>query len=312
MTSHSGVTDKTAQQEFAPTNGFKENGDLVEIILTREDDKIETSGSLEANNLTENLQITPGEQVNLSCSLEDLVEKENTSKVTTLQRENEGPEFGGVSNEILIHTENMAEADSLLHFGITNIEVKDYQQKSLPQQILVIEDPGDPQFELLTVPYNQISSTGQKFQRKFSQEMIHVTNQQHPTLVHLPQNWQMTPQDCCSRVLLLQHQQECQLHPECDHSGAPKTVKELSSSQTKECASSNATSMLLFKDPNRNCLPDITQVPRGWMRRVTTEFGNRKVHYFSTVGKKFSDAKEISNHFARLGQTVKPGVFNFD
>jgi hypothetical protein len=44
---------------------------------------------------------------------------------------------------------------------------------------------------------------------------------------------------------------------------------------------------------------------------VTTGKGAR-VFYYNTMGKKFSNAEEINQYFSRLGQLVKPGLFNFE
>jgi hypothetical protein len=59
----------------------------------------------------------------------------------------------------------------------------------------------------------------------------------------------------------------------------------------------------------------LEEIPKGWLRKIITS-GNPghppKVFYYSSVGKRFSSQEEIDQYFSRLGQTVKPGLFNFE
>lgn len=71
-------------------------------------------------------------------------------------------------------------------------------------------------------------------------------------------------------------------------------------------------SLNLPSNPQRGQLQEI---PRGWLRKVVTTGkarGQQKVFYYNTMGKKFSCREDVEQYFGRLGQTVKPGLFNFD
>ena len=68
----------------------------------------------------------------------------------------------------------------------------------------------------------------------------------------------------------------------------------------------------LPSNPQRGQLQEI---PRGWLRKIITtgKTANQpKVYYYNTMGKKFSSQEEIDAYFSRLGQTVRPGLFNFE
>ena len=72
------------------------------------------------------------------------------------------------------------------------------------------------------------------------------------------------------------------------------------------------TNLNLPSNPQRGQLQEI---PRGWLRKVVTTGkarGQQKVFYYNTMGKKFSSKEDVEQYFGRLGQTVKPGLFNFD
>ena len=72
------------------------------------------------------------------------------------------------------------------------------------------------------------------------------------------------------------------------------------------------TNLNLPSNPHRGQLQEI---PRGWLRKVVTTGkarGQQKVFYYNTMGKKFSSKEDVEQYFGRLGQTVKPGLFNFD
>jgi hypothetical protein len=56
----------------------------------------------------------------------------------------------------------------------------------------------------------------------------------------------------------------------------------------------------------------LQEIPRGWVRKLVTTGKGPRVFYYNTMGKKFSSAEEISQYFLRLGQSVKPGLFNFE
>jgi hypothetical protein len=76
-------------------------------------------------------------------------------------------------------------------------------------------------------------------------------------------------------------------------------------------ADTNA-SLNLPSNPQRGQLQEI---PRGWLRKIITtgKTANQpKVFYYNTMGKKFSSQEEIGQYFSRLGQTVRPGLFNFE
>jgi len=57
---------------------------------------------------------------------------------------------------------------------------------------------------------------------------------------------------------------------------------------------------------------ELQEIPKGWLRKVVLVLGRQKVFYYNTVGKKFSNQDEIEQYFARLGQTVKTGLFSFE
>ena len=59
----------------------------------------------------------------------------------------------------------------------------------------------------------------------------------------------------------------------------------------------------------------LQEIPKGWLRKIITtgKTSNQpKVFYYNRVGKKFSCQEEIDQFFSRLGQTVLPGLFNFE
>ena len=56
----------------------------------------------------------------------------------------------------------------------------------------------------------------------------------------------------------------------------------------------------------------LQEIPRGWVRKLVTTGKGPKIFYYNTMGKKFSNADEINQYFLRLGQSVKPGLFNFE
>ena len=56
----------------------------------------------------------------------------------------------------------------------------------------------------------------------------------------------------------------------------------------------------------------LLEIPRGWVRKLVTTGKGPRVFYYNTMGKKFSNPDEINQYFLRLGQTVKPGLFNFE
>ena len=87
-------------------------------------------------------------------------------------------------------------------------------------------------------------------------------------------------------------------------------VDEFGSSPVDE--SSSQTTLNLPTNPQRGQLQEI---PRGWIRKVVTTGkgrGQQKVFYYNTMGKKFSCKEDVDQYFGRLGQTVKPGLFNFE
>ena len=77
-------------------------------------------------------------------------------------------------------------------------------------------------------------------------------------------------------------------------------------------ADNNDAALNLPSNPQRGQLQEI---PKGWLRKIITtgKSGNQpKVFYYNKVGKKFSCQEEIDQFFSRLGQTVMPGLFNFE
>ena len=60
----------------------------------------------------------------------------------------------------------------------------------------------------------------------------------------------------------------------------------------------------------------LTQIPRGWLRRIVTSGSGatlqRNVCYISPAGQKFFSHATLEQHFARLGQSVMSGLFNFE
>jgi hypothetical protein len=274
-----------AGQDISPLDGQKKNGDFVEIILTSEDNKSEKSSLMKDETLPENLQVP---RVNLSYSLNHLVNKD---RVFMTEEDGEVPQEKSINKETSAQTEGSLQHES---------------QKDLQHQIYVYGDFEGPQYELNSNPYPSIVQSVQRFQEKLHTEGSLGTSNLHSTEVQLPLTLQR------SELQTSRDQQECQPYLGSINASPLKLVTDAPSVQSKEVVSYPPAPTFHLKDPNKNCLPDVTQVPRGWMRRVTTESGNRKVHYFSTVGKKFTDPKEIANHFARLGQTVKQGVFNFN
>jgi len=56
----------------------------------------------------------------------------------------------------------------------------------------------------------------------------------------------------------------------------------------------------------------LLEIPRGWVRKLVTTGKGPRVFYYNTMGKKFSNPDEINQYFLRLGQSVKPGLFNFE
>jgi hypothetical protein len=70
-------------------------------------------------------------------------------------------------------------------------------------------------------------------------------------------------------------------------------------------------SLSLPKNPPRG---QLQQIPAGWLRKSVPApgSGRNKIFYFNPVGKRFSSQTEINQYFARLGQSVKPGLFDFD
>jgi hypothetical protein len=59
----------------------------------------------------------------------------------------------------------------------------------------------------------------------------------------------------------------------------------------------------------------LEEIPKGWLRKIIPSSKPShppKVVYYSSVGKRFSSQEEIDQYFSRLGQTVKPGLFNFE
>jgi hypothetical protein len=81
----------------------------------------------------------------------------------------------------------------------------------------------------------------------------------------------------------------------------------------EEARSSKAPS----KDPALN-LPSnpprgvLQEIPRGWIRKQVTTCKGPRIFYYNTMGKKFSNIEEVRQYFQRLGQSVTPGLFNFD
>lgn len=56
----------------------------------------------------------------------------------------------------------------------------------------------------------------------------------------------------------------------------------------------------------------LLEIPRGWVRKLVTTGKGPRVFYYNTMGKKFSCKEDVDQYFGRLGQTVKPGLFNFE
>jgi hypothetical protein len=77
-------------------------------------------------------------------------------------------------------------------------------------------------------------------------------------------------------------------------------------------ADNNDATLNLPTNPQRGQLQEI---PKGWLRKIITTGKTEnqpKVFYYNRVGKKFSCQEEIDQYFSRLGQTVLPGLFNFE
>jgi hypothetical protein len=71
-----------------------------------------------------------------------------------------------------------------------------------------------------------------------------------------------------------------------------------------------ANSLDLPSNPDRG---QLQVIPRGWIRKIIpTSSGLQKVFYYNPTGKRFGGQDEIDQHFVRLGQTVMPGLFNFE
>jgi hypothetical protein len=70
-----------------------------------------------------------------------------------------------------------------------------------------------------------------------------------------------------------------------------------------------SSSLNLPSNPPRGLLQEI---PKGWLRKLVNTVKGTRVFYYNTMGKKFSTAEEINQYFLRLGQSVKPGLFNFE
>ena len=70
-----------------------------------------------------------------------------------------------------------------------------------------------------------------------------------------------------------------------------------------------ANSLNLPSNPDRGQLQEI---PRGWIRKIIPTSDQQKVYYYNPTGKRFGSQDEIDQHFVRLGQTVMPGLFNFE
>jgi hypothetical protein len=70
-----------------------------------------------------------------------------------------------------------------------------------------------------------------------------------------------------------------------------------------------SSSLNLPSNPPRGLLQEI---PQGWIRKLVTTVKGPRIFYYNTMGKKFSNSEEINQYFFRLGQSVKPGLFNFE
>ena len=61
---------------------------------------------------------------------------------------------------------------------------------------------------------------------------------------------------------------------------------------------------------------EMQKIPRGWLRRIVTSGSGatlqRNVCYISPAGQKFFSHATLEQHFARLGQSVMSGLFNFE
>ena len=65
--------------------------------------------------------------------------------------------------------------------------------------------------------------------------------------------------------------------------------------------------------PSNPARGQLQQIPKGWIRKIIpTVSGHDKVFYYNPSGKKFSTRVEVDQYFGRLGQTVFPGLFNFE
>ena len=70
-----------------------------------------------------------------------------------------------------------------------------------------------------------------------------------------------------------------------------------------------SSSLNLPSNPPRGLLQEI---PRGWLRKLVSTAKGPRVFYYNTMGKKFSTSEDVNQFFLRLGQLVKPGLFNFE